>query len=416
MNNQVKSLTFLTVLCGLLVLSSGYLFQLQNWLVFNSQNSIKSNNINVLPIEGAVGIRTIVSESSTSIVQTSHSQIAPVSDSVEKMTADALQQDLKPEALQTREPIEASPSEPLVFSKNEPIAKELLAEPLIVELDDEILVEFPDGFSKYEIQKALARLLVVPQGLDVRQILSSNPIATSQKPYLYKKVLNQFQKPIRYPAQAYRYAEYLLLNESYMVNDEQGDFRVVKIPLNSIELPNKVKKYQAWVNQYANIHQVEPELVFAIIDVESNFNHRAVSKSNALGLMQIKANAAGRDVYKLVDGKQGQPSKTELFNPRENIRMGTAYVGLLQNNYLQKIRNPEKKEMVTISSYNGGIASVLKLFGKTPEQAINRINRLHPKQVYRTLRYKHHSDETKRYLEKVMKAKSFYSDLLELTA
>jgi membrane-bound lytic murein transglycosylase C len=69
---------------------------------------------------------------------------------------------------------------------------------------------------------------------------------------------------------------------------------------------------------------------------------------------------------------------------------------------------------LSISSYNGGISKTLKLFGKTPEIAIMRVNQLHPKQVYRTLRYEHQSDETRRYLEKVLKAKNRYRDLLDL--
>jgi membrane-bound lytic murein transglycosylase C len=38
-----------------------------------------------------------------------------------------------------------------------------------------------------------------------------------------------------------------------------------------------------------------------------------------------------------------------------------------------------------------------------------------PNQVYRKLRYDHHSDETRRYLDKVMKAETKYRELLQET-
>ena len=64
---------------------------------------------------------------------------------------------------------------------------------------------------------------------------------------------------------------------------------------------------------------VSPRLITAIIAVESGGNPTLVSKSNAVGLMQLKASTAGREVYRYM-GWKGQPSTSELKNPERNIR------------------------------------------------------------------------------------------------
>ena len=408
----------LVMFCSFLVLSSSYLYHLQNWLVFKSEQSSKPIKYNMLNSDLGVGIRSIISNDSANppLSKESYPNIT-----TEQFLAESVADILTPNQSHevkviinrlsdtSKKKIEADTNQNNSININRSM-------PTIVEMSDEILVEFSADYSKYEKQKTLSRLLVVPESLNLTKILSSNPIETAKKPALYKKVLNQNKKPIRYPAQAYRYAEYLMQNESEVIHDEQGEFFIVKIPLNSIKLPEKIKKYQAWVDKFARLNHVSPKLVYAVIDVESAFNPRAVSESNALGLMQIKANTAGRDVYKVIDGRTGQPSQSALFDPQENIRVGTAYLGLLQNNYLQNIRNFENKEMMVISSYNGGISKALELFGDTPKKAIQRINQLHPKQVYRTLRHSHQSDETKRYIDKVMQAKNRYSELLEIAS
>lgn len=52
---------------------------------------------------------------------------------------------------------------------------------------------------------------------------------------------------------------------------------------------------------------VSPRLITAIIAVESGGKPELVSASNAVGLMQIKASTAGKEVYRHL-GWRGQPS------------------------------------------------------------------------------------------------------------
>ncbi|BCN92974.1 membrane-bound lytic murein transglycosylase C [Thiomicrorhabdus immobilis] len=425
MEKQIKSITTIALVSGLILLSASYVVPFQNWILLNASVNKPTDNQRVNSVFYASGIRGMVSENSlTNNVMSSNLELIGEDNDIDGVKKQALPLDLvvgsvktpfnnlsQDDALRVEEKSFSN-----TYSENLPNQVKPREIPLLVELEDEVLVEFSADYSKRDMQKALSRLLVLPERIDANRMVATEAINTRIKPYLYGRVLNEYKKPIRYPAQAFRYAESLILNHSEKVTDEQGDFVVVSIPLTEYQVPNSVKSYQAWVNQYANQYGVSAELIFAIMHVESAFNPKAVSQSNALGLMQIKAGSAGRDVYKNIDQRAGQPTKTELFNPKENIRLGTAYVSLLNNVYLKDIRNSESRELLTISSYNGGISTVLKLFGATPEKAVNRINQLHPRQVYRTLRYKHQSDETKRYIEKVTQAKNRYKELLNFAA
>lgn len=97
------------------------------------------------------------------------------------------------------------------------------------------------------------------------------------------------------------------------------------------------------------------------MQIESSFNPYAVSSSDALGLMQIMPATAGRDVFRM-QGKSGQPSRSYLFDPANNIDVGTAYISILQNSYLGDIKDPVSRRYAVIQAYNGGAGSVLRIF------------------------------------------------------
>jgi soluble lytic murein transglycosylase-like protein len=72
-----------------------------------------------------------------------------------------------------------------------------------------------------------------------------------------------------------------------------------------------------FVRQYAARYRVPPELIAALIDVESRWNSRAVSSKGAMGLMQLMPATAKR--YGAFDP----------FNAEQNIAAGTRYVTAL---------------------------------------------------------------------------------------
>jgi soluble lytic murein transglycosylase-like protein len=77
-------------------------------------------------------------------------------------------------------------------------------------------------------------------------------------------------------------------------------------------------------------HRLDPQLVLAVIYVESRFDCFAVSPVGALGLMQIMP-ATGRELAKRLGIPWNGP--LTLFDPIVNVRIGTAYVRQLTDRY-----------------------------------------------------------------------------------
>ncbi len=120
--------------------------------------------------------------------------------------------------------------------------------------------------------------------------------------------------------------------------------------------------------------------------------------------MQVVPNTAGRDVFKLVKKRSGQPSPEYLFDPAKNIDTGTAYFYILKNRYLKDVRDPTSLHYSMISAYNGGAGNVLNTFDrKNRDRAMRELNSLRPNQVYWALTNRHPSAESRRYLQKVTK-------------
>ncbi|MBF6058674.1 murein transglycosylase domain-containing protein [Thiomicrorhabdus heinhorstiae] len=255
--------------------------------------------------------------------------------------------------------------------------------------------------------RAVSRVLLSNQAPDNVLPLTREPLDLAAEPFLLGWVRDATGQEIRYPAQASAYARHLL-ESSPPKFGPLGQYQILKVPLDMTELPHRARPYRQWVQRFSDEFSIPQALIYAVMEVESGFNSRAVSRSNALGLMQIKADAAGRDVYQLVDHRSGKPSHGELFNPQANIRMGTAYLSLLQNHYLKQINNLEARELVAIAAYNGGLSSALSLFGVGEDAAIEQLNRLSLRQIYQKLRFYHPAEETRGYIHKVLQAKNRY--------
>lgn len=107
------------------------------------------------------------------------------------------------------------------------------------------------------------------------------------------------------------------------------------------------QKYKEYVTLYAEEYKLDPLLVFAIIKTESNFNPEAKSKSEARGLMQIMEPTA-KEICKNI-GIQ-EVSQEGLYNPHNNIQLGTYYFSMLRKEY--------KNIGLALAAYNVGIGRV----------------------------------------------------------
>ena len=81
------------------------------------------------------------------------------------------------------------------------------------------------------------------------------------------------------------------------------------------------REYQEYVEQYAELYGMEPNLVYAIIKAESKFLRKAVSSAGAMGLMQIMPQTYEEDICR----KIGLPEDADLLDPETNIQSGVWY-------------------------------------------------------------------------------------------
>lgn len=108
------------------------------------------------------------------------------------------------------------------------------------------------------------------------------------------------------------------------------------------------KKYSNIVEKYADKYGVDSELVYAVIKRESNFNPKAVSNVDAMGLMQLQPETFVWVQTKL-DGSATH-SEDELYKPEVNIKYGT---------YLLKLHLDEfGDECLALAAYHAGRGKV----------------------------------------------------------
>jgi membrane-bound lytic murein transglycosylase E len=162
--------------------------------------------------------------------------------------------------------------------------------------------------------------------------------------------------------------------------------------------------YQSTIEEAAAQYGIDQKLVTAIIQVESSFNPNAVSRSNAIGLMQIKADTAGCDAYRF-KGKRGCPDEADLRDPEINIDLGTAYLAYLQRE-LGSIQDPVTRRYATEVAYANGAGALLRTFSSDRQKAISMINNLSPAAFNWHVRQHHPAPQAPRYLAKVEAAYS----------
>ena len=107
------------------------------------------------------------------------------------------------------------------------------------------------------------------------------------------------------------------------------------------------EKYRSMVSQASSQFGLTPELLHAVITVESAYNATAVSSAGAMGLMQLMPDTAAR--YGVRDA----------FNAAENIRGGSSY---LQD--LMEMFNGNLK--LVLAAYNAGEGAVQKYGNSIP--------------------------------------------------
>lgn len=174
----------------------------------------------------------------------------------------------------------------------------------------------------------------------------------------------------------------------------------------------RAEKFREDVQTYSEQYELDPTLILAIIHTESFFNPMAKSHANALGLMQIVPRTAGRDVYRVLNGKDAVPSEEYLFNPKQNVLFGSTYLDILLNRYLRGIEDPIVHEYLAICAYNTGAGNVAKAYISSTNfnRATDTINGMSAEENYAHLIANLPWDETKDYLKKVTERRKQYQE------
>lgn len=199
------------------------------------------------------------------------------------------------------------------------------------------------------------------------------------------------------------------------VQGEDGTMRKVAV-LNLTLVPDhlriRAEKFRNEVDMYSKKYELDPTLVLAIIHTESFFNPMAKSHANALGLMQVVPRTAGRDVYRVLNGKDEIPSAEYLYNPDQNVHFGSTYIDILMNRYMRGIEDKTVHEYLVICAYNTGAGNVARAYINSTNfnKARDTINSMSAQENYDYLLANLPWDETKNYLKKVTERRSQYQE------
>jgi soluble lytic murein transglycosylase-like protein len=159
-------------------------------------------------------------------------------------------------------------------------------------------------------------------------------------------------------------------NEVYTERIPTGSYRTFAVPGSTLRSTRPVRasnvnRYDSVIDEAAARHSVRPDLVRAVIQVESGFDPRARSPKGAMGLMQLMPATAAEFGVR------------NPYDPNENIRAGVAYLRSLLDRY--------GNETLALAAYNAGPGAVDRHGNAVPpyretREYVNRVKNISPTQ------------------------------------
>jgi soluble lytic murein transglycosylase-like protein len=121
----------------------------------------------------------------------------------------------------------------------------------------------------------------------------------------------------------------------------------VRVSMDSFAAVPPYLAYDDLIDEAAEKHELDADLIHAVIQTESEFNPRAESPVGAQGLMQ------------LMPALQQELGVEDPFDPRENIMAGAQYLKKLLDRH-------DGDVALALASYNAGPANVTRYKGIPP--------------------------------------------------
>lgn len=129
--------------------------------------------------------------------------------------------------------------------------------------------------------------------------------------------------------------------------------------------PSRYSRYDDYIYEAAELYQIPPALIRAVIKVESDYDPRVVSSMNARGLMQLMPEVI-QDM-----------GVRNVHDPRENILGGTRLLRVLANRF-------DGDVVLTIAGYHAGMGALGRYGNNVPPYKNTRLYlKLVLKQYYR---------------------------------
>jgi soluble lytic murein transglycosylase-like protein len=146
----------------------------------------------------------------------------------------------------------------------------------------------------------------------------------------------------------------------YVYKDKEGILNFTNVPTHGgyrrviqssePQLPARTESrnaYEGLIRAAADRYKMDPDLIRAVIKVESDFNSNARSHKGAMGLMQLMPDTAR--LHKVVD----------ILDPRDNIDGGSKHLKLLLGRFQGDLE-------LALAAYNAGMGAVEKYGGIPP--------------------------------------------------
>lgn len=230
-----------------------------------------------------------------------------------------------------------------------------------------------------------------------------------------KEKADQKSEKMKSDADKYAIAKKVVAQSPKAITTTKGadgkERKVVQVQMSLVvdNLSRNAMLYKDLVSEFSVRFQIEEPLIYAIMEQESAFNPQATSWVPAYGLMQLVPRSGGRDAYRFVYKVDRIPEVSYLYNPRNNIELGTAYLRVLMNQF-ERVTDPHCRRLCVIAGYNTGAGNVSRSFiGSTNlSKAFSSICQFDYEGLYNHLVRNLPYEETRNYVVKVTQRREKY--------